>query len=49
MKTPHIMCISGIVSDLCFIKQKMKKKNFVRVVYSVLVASMCWQNIEKFV
>ena len=39
----HIMCTSKILTDLCFAKQKIKTKNgFVKVVYSVLVAKMCW-------
>ena len=34
----HIMCTLKILTDLCFIKQKIKIKNgFVKVVYSVLV------------
>ena len=38
----HIMCTLKILTDLCFIKQKIKIKNsFVKVVYSVLVAKMC--------
>ena len=46
----RIMCISMTLTDLCFTKQKIKAKNtFVRVVCSVLVVKMCWQNIEKFV
>ena len=50
MKTNHIMCISKILTDLCFIKQKTKTKNtFARVVYSVLVVEKYWQNIEKIV
>ena len=39
MKKNHIMCISKILTDLCFTKQKIKAKNtFAKVVYSVLVA-----------
>ena len=35
MKTNHITCISKILTDLCFIKQKVKTKNtFARVAYS---------------
>ena len=50
MKTSHIMCISKILTDLCFTKQRIKTKNtFAKVVYSVLVVKMCWQNIKKFV
>ena len=50
MKTSHIMCISKILTDLCFPKQKIKTKNaFASVVYSVLVVKMYWQNIKKFV
>ena len=45
----HIVCISKIFTDLCFIKQKIKTINtFVRVAYSALVVKMYWQNI-KFV
>ena len=50
MKTSHIMCISKILTNLCFTKQIIKTRNtFVRVVYSALVAKWCWQNIKKFV
>ena len=36
------MYTSKILTDLCFIKQKIKIKNdFVKVVYSVLVVKMC--------
>ena len=42
MKARH-MCKSKIFIDLCFTKQRIKIKNtFARVVYSVLVAKMCW-------
>ena len=35
------MCTSKTLTDLCFTKQKIKIKNgFVRVVYSVLVATI---------
>ena len=45
-----IMCTLKALTDLCFIKQKIKTKNgFVRVVYSVLAVKMYWQNIKKFV
>ena len=44
------MCTSKILTDLCFIKQKIKAKNaFEKVVYSVLVVKMCRQNIKKCV
>ena len=44
MKTSHIMCISKILTDLCFTKQKIKTKNgFVGVVYNVLVVKV-WKN-----
>ena len=44
------MCVSMVVTDLCFTKQRIKPKNtFARVVYSVLVVKMCWQNVKKFV
>ena len=34
----HNMCVSKILKDLCFTKQRIKAKNtFARVVYSVLV------------
>ena len=46
----RIMCTSKILTDLCFTKQGIKTKNTsVRVVCSVLVVKMCWQNIKKFV
>ena len=42
MKTSHITCISKILTDLCFTKQKVKTKNtFAGVVYSALVVKMC--------
>ena len=37
MKISLTMCISKILTDLCAIKQKVKKKFFGNVVYSVLV------------
>ena len=41
------MCISKILTDLCFTKQRIKTKNaFVRVVYSALVVKMCRQSIK---
>ena len=44
-----IIYISMTLTNLCFRKQKIKTKNtFARVVYSVLVLKMCWQNIKKF-
>ena len=46
MKTNHIMCISKILTDLCFIKQKITKNTFARVVYSVLAVEKYWQNIK---
>ena len=50
MMINHIMCTSKILTDFCFIKQKIKTKNgFVEVVYNVLVVKMCWQNIKKIV
>ena len=46
----RIMCISKILTDSCFTEQRIKTKNtFAKVVYSVLVVKMCWQNIKKFV
>ena len=39
------MCITWILTDLCFTKQRIKIKNtFVKVVYSVLLVKMCRQN-----
>ena len=50
MRTSHIMCTLKVLTDLCFTKPEIKtKKAFVKVVYSVLVAKMCWQKIKKFV
>ena len=50
MKTSHIKYISKISTGLCFSKQRIKTKNtFARVVYSVLVVKICWQNIKKLV
>ena len=50
MKKTHIMCISKKFTDLCFTKQRINAKNtFVKVVYSVLLVKMYWQNIKKFV
>ena len=49
-KTSHIMCISNILTNLCFTKQKIKTKNtFASVFYSALVVKMYWQSIKKFV
>ena len=50
IKTSHVTCISKILTDLCFTKQRIKtKNNFARVVCSVLLVKMCWQGIKKFV
>ena len=50
MMINHIMCASKILTDLCFTKQKIKTRNgSAKVVCSVLVAKMCWQNIKKIV
>ena len=50
MKASQIMCTSKIFIDLCYTKQRIKiKSTFVKVVYSVLVVKMYWQNIKKFV
>ena len=50
MKTSHIMCISNILTDLYFTKQRRKTKNtFTKVAYSVLVEEICEQSIKKFV
>ena len=50
MKKSHIMCTSKMFTDLCFKKQKIKRKNtLVKAFYSVLVVKMCWQSIKKFV
>ena len=47
MMINHIMCTSKILTDLCFTEQKVKTKNtFERVVYSVLVVKVYWQNID---
>ena len=43
MMINHIMCTWKILTDLCFTEQEMKIKiGFVEVVYSALVAKMCW-------
>ena len=48
MKTGHIMCISKILTDLCFTKQKIKTKNtFARVAYSVLAVKMLTEHKEN--
>ena len=39
------MCTAKILTDSCFTKQKT---TFVKVIYSVLVVKMYWQNINKF-
>ena len=45
-----IMDITMTLTGLCFTKQERKTKNaFEKLVYSVLVVNMCWQNIKKFV
>ena len=50
MKTSHVTCISKILKDLCFTKQRIKTKNaFAKVIYNVSVVKMCWQNIKKFI
>ena len=50
MMINHTMCTSKILTDLCFIKQKIKTKNiFAKVFYSVLVVKVCWQKIKKIV
>ena len=37
----HYVCVSKVLTDLCFTKQRIKTKNtFVKVVYSVLVVKM---------
>ena len=42
MKRSHITCISKILRDLCFTKQKIKTNNiFARAAYSALVVKMC--------
>ena len=46
----HIMCTIKILTDLCFIKRRIKTKNgFVEAVYSVLVIKICWQTIKEIV
>ena len=48
MMINHIMYTLQILTDLCFIKQKIKTKNtFVRVVYSAFVVRMCWQKHKE--
>ena len=43
------MCISKILTDLCFKKQRIKtKKTSARVVYSALVVKMYSQSVKKF-
>ena len=37
MKISDTMCISKILTDLCVIKQKIKKNISTNIVYSVLV------------
>ena len=50
MKKSHIKYISNILPDLCFTKQRIKTKlSSAKVVHSVLVVKICWQNIKKFV
>ena len=42
IKKSHIMCISGILADACFTKQRAKPKDtFAGVIYSVLLVKMC--------
>ena len=41
MEMNHITCTSKILTDLCFIKQKMNlKNNFAKVFYSALAVKM---------
>ena len=41
MKASNIMCISKILTDLCFTKQRTETKNaFARVVYTALVVNI---------
>ena len=48
-KVNHIVCISKMLTDLCFTKQKIETKNaFAKVVYNVEVANMFWSTIKKF-
>ena len=48
MMINNIMCTLKILTYLCFAKRKIKTKNgFVKVVYSVLVVKICWQNRHK--
>ena len=50
MKKYHITFRSNVLTDLCLTKQRIKTENtFAKVVYSVLVVKMFWQNIRKFV
>ena len=49
MKASHITCISKILRDFCFTKQKIKTKNtFEKVVYSVLVVNVLTKYKEVF-
>ena len=42
MKTSHITCISKVLIDLCFTKQRIKTKRIkTKVVYSDLVVEVC--------
>ena len=47
MKINHTMCISKILTDLCAMKQKMKKKIFANVFYNVLVVRKSCKNTKK--
>ena len=50
MKTSHIMYKLKLLTDLYFIKQKVKtKNNFPKVVCSVLVVKIVWTFVNKFV
>ena len=50
MKTSHIMYKLKALTDLYFIKRKVKtKNNFPKVVYSVLIVKIVWTFVKKFV
>ena len=49
MKASHIMTTLKVLTDLCFVKQKIKTKNtFPKVVYGVLVVKIFWTFLKKF-
>ena len=49
IKASHIMCISNILTDLSFTKQRTKTKNtFAKIVYSALVVKMLTKYKEDY-